>query len=113
MDAWTTFITMISDPNSKALLTVAGLGLFLKLVLVPLIKWFSLNVYPKKEITGAVTVVVVQIAALITVIIVTIASGSTVTLLPCLLLAWAATKDALGLQDQATAILRSDKMKPK
>ncbi len=110
MDWWDSFIQFIADPNMQALLTVAGLGIFLRVILIPAIKWVSLNVYPKKELTGLTTVIVVHIAALVTVIIVTVIVGKPVMIGPILLLAWSATKDALGLKTQTNMFTKPDKM---
>lgn len=108
---WYYYLTnFLANPNMQVLLTVAGLGAFLKFLLVPAVKWFALKVYPKKPLTGFWTVVVVHICALVTTIVATMAIGKPVVIGPLLLVAWAATKDALGLQQQTTALLRSSKL---
>ncbi len=110
MDWWNSFINFIADPNAQALLTVAGLGIFLRVILIPVVKWFSENVYPKKVLTGVTTVVVVHIAALVTVIVVTLVVQKPLAIGPIVLLAWSATKDALGLKTQTNMITKPDKM---
>ncbi len=110
MSWWEAFLKFIADPNVQVLLTVAGLGTFLKLLLVPAVKLFAQYVYPKKALSGFTTVVVVHICALVTTLIAAKASGQAIAIGPLLLVAWAATKDALGLQQQTTALLRSDKL---
>ena len=107
---WEAFLKFVSDPNAAMLLTVTGLGAFLKLIEVPAVKWFLANVYPKTEVSGGWTVVIVHICALVTVLITTLAIGKPVTIGPLLLVAWMATKDALGLQQQTTALLRTQKL---
>jgi uncharacterized protein (DUF486 family) len=107
---WEAFVKFLADPNAQVLLTVAGLGVFLKVLLVPAVKMFAEYVYPKKALSGLSTVIVVHICALLTVIVATKATHQVVALGPLLLVAWAATKDALGLQQQTTALLRSKKL---
>jgi hypothetical protein len=80
------------------------------MLLIPLIKWFAEKVYPKKALTGLTTVVVVHVAALVTVIIVTWSVKQPLAIGPVLLLAWAATKDALGLKTQTNILTKPDKM---
>lgn len=107
---WNNVVTYIAGGDYAVLLTVAGLGVFLKLLLIPLIKLFSINVYPKKEMTGLVTIIIVHIAALVTVILVTLIFKKPFAFGPMILVAWAATKDAIGINESVKAIRCPDQI---
>lgn len=110
MDWLENLVKFIADPNAQMLLTVAGLGIFLRLLLIPAIKWFAVTVYPKKEMTGLTTIIVVHVSALVTVVLVTLSIKQPLAIGPILLLAWAATKDAIGLKTQTNMLTKPDKL---
>jgi hypothetical protein len=97
-----------TTPHAADLLTVAGLGAFLKFVLVPLIKLICKQF--KLDITGSRTVLVVYLASLLTVGAVTLFTHTAWSLPILLLVAWQATNNAIAMQETSTALFEPKKM---
>ena len=102
------FFKFMQKPDILALQTVAGLAAFLKLILIPGIKWLALKM--NKPMSGTATVVTVFISS----VIVAEVAGYlgiglfTVTLAVQMLgVSVMASLAALGMQSTATAVVRS------
>jgi hypothetical protein len=104
---------LISDPSSvKILLTVTGLGGLIKMVLIPLIKCISKYLNRRfgwKELVGWKTVLVVYIVSFVPIISVCLITKTPINS-GLILLAWMATKDAIGLHQTTKAIIRPEEV---
>lgn len=100
----------LSNSDVSALTTVVGLGAFLKLIVIPAIKWIATKF--SLDISGTKTTLAVYLSAIVIAIIaISILQGfSIAAIYQGITVAIAAATSALGIQSTFTAILRPNKL---
>ena len=101
------FFKFVQNPNLPALATIAGLAGFLKLIVVPLIKWTADKL--NKPISGSATVIAAFVASLLiaeAVGWITHGAMSLTIAIEMLYVSIMASLSALGIQSTVTAAIR-------
>ena len=109
-DFLTEFFKWIEHPDMLSLGTIAGLAGFLKLIVIPFIKWAADRL--KKPISGTATVVAAFTSSLLIAEAVGWITSGAMTMpvvVQMLSVSIMATLSALGMQSTTTAVIRSEK----